>query len=161
MTTLVENAEAVTEAFGDDSEFDRVDLAPIVADARERVADAFAVDVVADAPETAPVRGNEALRSVVTNLVENAVEHNDCDDLQVRVGVETAGDVVRLRVADSGSGIPDERKESVFEPSAGHDHGGGLHMVNTLVERDGGRIRVEDSDRGGTTFVVELPRPDE
>jgi len=161
MTTLVENAEAIAATLDDDPEFDRVDLAPIVAEACERVADTFDADVVVDAPETATVQGNEALRSVVTNLVENAAEHNDRDDLRIRVSVEATGDAVRLRVADNGGGIPDERKETVFEPSAGHDHGGGLHMVNALVERYGGRIRVEDSNQGGTEFAVELLRADE
>ncbi|WP_161973160.1 ATP-binding protein [Halostella litorea] len=154
---VIENVGAIAEALGDDPDFEAVDLVPIAAETSDRVGDAFRVGVETDLPERAPVVGNAALRSVVRNLVENAAEHNDTDDLRIRVAVENGDDAVTLRVADDGSGIPDDEKRSVFEPSAGSEHGGGLHMVDTLVDRYGGRLWVEDNEPSGTVFVAELP----
>jgi signal transduction histidine kinase len=156
MLVVVQNAEAIVEALSANPDFDRVDLVPIVADVCERVEDVFAVTVSTDLPDAAPVAGNAALRSVVTNLVENAAEHNDRDDLRISVSVETDGNVVRLVVADNGSGILDDSKGAVFEPRAGSTHGGGLHMVDTLVDQFGGRLWVEDNDPQGTVFTAEF-----
>jgi len=157
-TTLIENVGAVAETLTDDAEFEDIELTAIVAETCEHVADTFGVCVETELPDRATVAGNAALRSVVRNLVENAAEHNETDDLTIRVAVENDDDTVTLRVADDGKGIPDDRKKSVFEPSAGHAHGGGMHMVDTLVDRFGGQLRIEDNDPDGTVFVAELPR---
>jgi signal transduction histidine kinase len=138
MIVVVENAEAIVEALSPDLDFGRVDLVPIADDVCNRVENTWGVTVSSDLPDAAFVTGNAALQSVVANLVENAAEHNDRDDLRIDVSVETDGDVVRFAVADNGSGIPDEQKGTLFEPRTGDTHGGGLHMVDTLVDQFGG-----------------------
>jgi signal transduction histidine kinase len=105
------------------------------------------------------VSANDGVQSVVDNLLENAVEHNDADDPRVAVAVTAGHDVVRLTVTDNGPGIPDERKETVFEPGEGGS-GGGLSLVYTLVTGYGGDVWIEDAEPRGTRFVVELPRAD-
>ncbi|WP_336358516.1 ATP-binding protein [Haloarcula sp. CGMCC 1.6347] len=75
----------------------------------------------------------------------------------------------RDRLVDDGPGIPDDRCDSVFDPRAGDTHGGGLHLVETLVTSFGGEIyladaaskpdtTIPDTDFDGAHFVVELPR---
>ncbi len=73
------------------------------------------------------------------------------------VALEADGRIAAVRVGDDGPGIPDDRKEAVFEPRTGSDHGFGLYLVRTLVVSYGGEIRAEDNDPRGSVFLVELP----
>ncbi|MEA5386563.1 ATP-binding protein [Haloarculaceae archaeon H-GB2-1] len=113
------------------------------------------------------------LDSVVRNLVENAVQHNDTDDPTVAVSAEERVDTAAVRVADDGPGVPDDAKESIFgKGEKGLDSEGvglGLYLVNQLVDLFGGSVHVEDrtdsfeaveedGDPRGAVFVVELPK---
>ncbi|GAB6860342.1 hypothetical protein JCM17092_04310 [Haloplanus litoreus] len=121
-------------------------------------------DVVLTTDGTIPdvdVRADDMLGSVFRNLLTNAIEHNDEAVREVTVGATATDGRVAVRVADNGPGIPDDRKEAIFEEGEkGLDSEGtglGLYLVETLVERYGGDIRVEDNDPKGAVFVVELP----
>jgi PAS domain S-box-containing protein len=121
------------------------------------------------------VSANDILGSVFRNLLTNAVQHNDTDVPEVRVSATVDGDVVRVRVADNGPGIPDSRKEQIFgKGEKGLESGGtglGLYLVQALVDTYGGDVWVEDresspsggsgedsgDDPEGAVFVVELP----
>ncbi|AXR79988.1 PAS domain S-box protein [Natrarchaeobaculum sulfurireducens] len=113
-----------------------------------------AVDVVAD----------NMLDSVFRNLLKNAIEHNDSEVPEVTVSVTDTDDHVVIHVADNGPGIPDERKDSVFERGEmGLESDGtglGLYLVETLVDGYGGTVWIEDNDPNGTVFNVELPLTD-
>jgi signal transduction histidine kinase len=110
------------------------------------------------------VRGNGMLSSVLRNLLENAVRHNDGATAEVTVAVETAGETVRISVRDDGPGIPDERKRAVFgKGEKGLDSPGtgiGLYLVHVLTSQFGGEVWVEDNDPSGSVFVVELVNAD-
>jgi len=113
--TRIETSGAVAETLVDDPALERVDLAAVTAELVDSAETTHGVPVRADLPDRAPVVANAGVRSVVDNLVENAVEHNDADDPRVHVAVELDGETARLTVRDNGPGIPDERKESMFE----------------------------------------------
>jgi signal transduction histidine kinase len=98
------------------------------------------------------------VRSVVDNLVENAVEHDDADDPRVHVAVGPGVDTVRLRVLDDGPGIADERQARMFDD--GDSLEGGLRLVEALVDGYDGTVCVEDNEPRGTVFVVELEAAD-
>jgi PAS domain S-box-containing protein len=110
---------------------------------------------------TVDVCADDMLESVFRNLLNNAVQHNDREVPEVTVSATRADGAVQVRVADNGPGIPDERREDIFEQGEmGLDSAGtglGLYLVDTLVDRYGGEIRVKDNDPEGTVFVVELP----
>jgi two-component system OmpR family sensor kinase len=95
------------------------------------------------------VWANDALQTVVDNLVENAAEHNDADDPWVEVAVEPVDDTVHLEVRDNGPGV---------DPAVLADADGGLDLVHTLVAHYDGNVRVTDNEPRGTVFVVDLPR---
>ncbi len=112
--------------------------------------------------EEGPVLADDMLESVFRNLLRNAMVHNEAEVPEIRVSTTARSDTIRVAVADNGPGISDGRKEAIFEEGVqGIDSDGtglGLYLVRTLVDRYDGEVWVEDNDRGGATFVVELPR---
>lgn len=104
-------------------------------------------------------RGNAlALERVVTNLVQNAMEHGGRN---ITVRVADFG----FEVEDDGPGIPSDERERVFEPfhrlrprSTGS--GLGLNLVQQVVDRHGGRIAIHGAAGGGTIIRVELQPAD-
>ncbi|MEM7411108.1 MAG: ATP-binding protein [Myxococcota bacterium] len=72
---------------------------------------------------------------------------------------------VRLSVADTGTGIPEALRPTLFEPfvkgSGSHGHGLGLASARALVEDQGGELSFETQTGRGTTFHVTLPVPTE
>ena len=103
---------------------------------------------------------------VVYNLVENAIKYNNSGG-QVTVTSYQKDKNVYLSVEDTGSGIPRELKERVFEPffrvdkSRSRELGGvglGLALVHEIVRAHDGSIMVKDNPSGGTIFEVVLPQ---
>jgi len=88
------------------------------------------------------------LCEVFTNLIGNAVKHGGPGvAVTIRVGGEEK-DFLRVTVADTGRGVPDDRKEEIFHryerKQRGVGEGLGLYLVRILIDRYGGRIWVED-----------------
>lgn len=113
---------------------------------------------------SAKVLGDQMLPSIFTNLLDNAVTHNDAETARITVSTSETESKVSIRVADNGPGITDEKLESVFEKGVkGVDSDGtglGLFLVDTLVERYQGGIWIENTEVDGTVFVVQLPKAD-
>jgi PAS domain S-box-containing protein len=112
----------------------------------------------------ARVRADDMLASVIRNLLTNAIQHNDKDIPEITVSATRVDGSVLVRIADNGPGIPDDRKEGIFEQGEmGLDSEGtglGLYLVDTLVGRYGGEVRVKDNNPDGAVFSVELPIAD-
>lgn len=104
------------------------------------------------------------LRQILSNLVANAIKFTEQGEISVRVDIEAqhAHEVeLHFRVRDTGIGIPEERREIIFEPfqqvdsSATRRYGGmgmGLATSKQLVKLMGGRIWVESEIGKGSTF---------
>jgi len=155
--TRIETSRVISDTLVGDPDLEPVDLVPIVTELAARTEDTFGVPVATDLPAEAFVVANAGVRSVVDNLLENAVEHNDAANPEVTIAVETGADAVRLSVHDNGPGIPDAIKPTVFEPDE-YTSSGGLALVGTLVRGYAGEVWIEDNEPRGATFVVKLPR---
>jgi PAS domain S-box-containing protein len=104
------------------------------------------------------------LRQVVINLVGNAIKFTDSGEIAVRVQMESREAnhcVLHLTVADTGVGIPEEKRELIFAPFSQADtsttrkYGGtglGLTISTRLVEMMGGRIWVDSEVGRGSQF---------
>ena len=104
---------------------------------------------------------SDMISSVFRNLLKNAIQHNDKPVAEVTVSATEQDDMVSVRVADNGPGVPDDQKEAIFgKGERGLESAGtgiGLYLVETLVTDYGGEVWVEDNDPEGSVFIVELP----
>lgn len=115
------------------------------------------------------------LEQVVVNLCVNArdampdggelimtARHIPPSERVVKLPADQGFGVVCLRIQDSGTGIPDEIVERVFEPlfttkEVGAGTGLGLSIVHSLMEGAGGAVRLECPEEGGTVFELFWP----
>src|SRR5207253_3796096 len=113
-----------------------------------------------------PVLGDRhALQQVLLNLLNNAaqaVAENPPERPRVIRLVTWFDDRVRMRVTDTGPGIPDDVLPQLFTPffttkEPGQGTGLGLSITYSIVEAHGGRITVERPSDGGAAFLVDLP----
>ncbi|HEY5386851.1 MAG TPA: hybrid sensor histidine kinase/response regulator, partial [Thermoleophilia bacterium] len=102
--------------------------------------------------------GQNDLRSVVSNLVVNALEVTGGKG-PVDVRVTSDADRVHVRVADKGPGLPDGDVFAAFFSTKSSGTGLGLWLVRRLVAEAGGRITARDRRGGGAVFEVDLPVP--
>jgi PAS domain S-box-containing protein len=122
------------------------------------------VDVTLDADEGLFTLGNASeLREVFVNLIVNAVDAMPQGGSLTICG-KRKGERLRLRFADTGTGMKEEVRERVFEPfyttKGVLGTGLGLAVSYGIVERHQGSISVESKLGKGTTFYIDLPIAD-
>ncbi len=105
------------------------------------------------------------LKQVLLNLLSNAIKYNR-EGGSVTLAAEPWGaDRLRLRIVDTGEGIPAERLEELFQPfnrldaenSEIEGTGIGLTITRRIIELMGGSVDVESVVGVGSTFWIELP----
>lgn len=167
ISELTEISRDLAEAVGGESSLDSEPVS--VSTSLNRTIDRVKArypEATFDEPATDPavnVEANDLLDSVFSNLLNNAIQHNDRQTPRVDVGLEVLeeDDEIRIRIADDGPGIPDQRKDVIFgRGERGIGSGGmglGLYLVDRIVDEYGGRVWIEDNEPRGTVFVVAFP----
>jgi C4-dicarboxylate-specific signal transduction histidine kinase len=141
---------------------ERVDLSETareVASALSHTDRALETAVSVHGAEHAVVRADPAhLRIILENLIKNALEAvEDTTSGNVALDVDIGGADVKVRVSDSGAGVPDELRAELFEPLATSKSRGlglGLPIARALARAMGGDVVLEE----GSGFVLSLPR---
>lgn len=162
MSDLIEVAELDTGK----REFKMERLRPLQAlgEARDRLCDEatkkhIRVDVNAYADLAAVQADRRALRSILDNLLSNALRYTP-ENGEILLAAEEVKEMVQFTVRDTGRGIEAERLSSIwdrFSASSERGTGLGLALVRRLVESLGGQIAVESRLGHGTTFRFTLP----
>ena len=151
---------------------DRIELAPLV---EEIITDltplASQNDITMEQDcDNVVITGSDALiYRLVFNLIENAVKYNRQGG-SVSVSVHKENNNAIVCVSDTGCGIPEECRESIFQPffrvdkSRSRQMGGvglGLALVHEIAVLHGGSVRAEPGNKVGTVFIVTLPAGDD
>ncbi|WP_289055581.1 hybrid sensor histidine kinase/response regulator transcription factor [Carboxylicivirga marina] len=108
---------------------------------------------------------SEKLETIIFNLLSNAFKYTPADG-HIKIELIVKKDKqLQLQVSDTGSGVPDEDKEKIFERFFQSEHnqsiggagtGVGLSLVKELVEMHKGQIRIEDNAPNGAIFHVDF-----
>ncbi len=125
-----------------------------------------------DYPDSVPrlfVTDPTRLGQILTNLLTNALKFTPCGAVTIRVRyaprLDDEGDLT-IQVIDTGIGIPDDRRSTLFEPftqaeaATSRRYGGtglGLAITGRVVDALGGTIEVDSHAGGGSLFTVKLP----
>ena len=116
------------------------------------------------APGAETIYGDpDRLEQALQNLAANALRHTP-DGGEIALSADLAGDKLRLRVRDSGTGIHPDHLPLIFDRfykadaarKAAGGSGLGLSIVKAIVERHGGSISAHND--GGAVFEILLPR---
>jgi two-component system phosphate regulon sensor histidine kinase PhoR len=123
----------------------------------------------ADSEETGPAvawADPQAVWQILSNLLDNAIKYTEPGG-RIRIRIEGDARRVRVRVSDTGAGIPERDLARIFERFYRVDRarsralggtGLGLSIVKHLVQSQGGEITVESELGRGSTFTFTLPR---
>ena len=146
---------------------DRIQLAPMMEEILTDLAplaEKNGITLTCDGDGT--MTGSDGLLyRLLFNLTENAIKYNHPGGT-VRLTVQEEAAHLVIRVSDTGCGIPEPYRESIFQPffrvdkSRSREYGGvglGLSLVWAIAELHGGSVCVEDSSEAGTTIAVQLP----
>jgi PAS domain S-box-containing protein len=131
----------------------------------EALAAGVNVQVVLNAEAESFTLGNASeLREVFVNLIVNAVDAMPRGG-SLKICCECENDRIKLRFADTGTGMREEVRERIFEPfyttKGVHGTGLGLAVSYGIIERHQGMISVESQPGKGTTFHIDLPMADQ
>jgi signal transduction histidine kinase len=122
------------------------------------------VTIRSDASPETPFRGDEdLLRQLVLNVLQNAVQHTPCGGSVAVTMCQDSG-AVKIRIADTGTGIPSADRTRIFDrfvqldpARRGRGAGLGLPIARWIAEAHSGTLVLESSGPDGTMFCLTLP----
>lgn len=143
----------------------RVSLQTVAAEVAKDLGLSFGSGAVLDAEAMKLHVDPGQLRTLLQNLVANAVNYRSPDrDLKVRISGISNYHGTTVFVADNGKGIAPEDRQRVLEPlirlhrdGDGHGSGLGLAIARRVVEAHGGELSLKETPGGGTTAVISFP----
>jgi two-component system sensor histidine kinase KdpD len=124
----------------------------------ERVFRGWHIEV--EVPEDLPmVLADPAqLEQVLNNLLENVTRHTP-PGTRVRVAARARDAQVEITVTDDGPGMAAEQLARVGSPRQGGDQGVGLEICKSIVELQGGTLRIDNMSPTGLCIAIDLPCP--
>lgn len=168
VTTILEGARARSGALSLNCEW--VNLVALIRDEVklcENHPPGIRLEDVSDSADVFMYLDRERTRTVLRNLLENAMKYSGESIDPVRVRIHAAEDAVIVSIQDRGIGIPSDDIPFLFEPfyradpSRSRETGGfglGLSLCKAIMEAHGGSISIESQIGMGTTVRLKFPR---
>jgi signal transduction histidine kinase len=162
--SLVDELLALAEAGRHPAAVEKVDVGDMVAQVlleRAQVMEARGARVILDDGLGTLLASPTHMYQLFSNLITNAIKHNDSPEpvVEVRRLEEDEGGGLRYQVADNGPGVADEDFPRIFEPffkGKGGETGVGLATVQKIVQQYGGTISACNEEGGGACFEFVL-----
>lgn len=110
---------------------------------------------------------SEKIKTLLKNLIENAIIYNDKESPEIYVVVEEGLNFIKYKVKDNGIGMPEKELNKIFDSFYRIDKartsniagtGIGLSIVKEIVEIHKGDIKVESKEGIGTEFIIKIPK---
>lgn len=149
----------------------KTDLGEVLESDAEGVRKAYAtakISLAIDKNTKYPVMADEYVHEIFRHVIENAVKYDPHPEKLIEVTIvprrRDGRGYWRVGIADHGAGVPEDKKQSIFERMTRTTKGAGvgLSIVSVIVGKYDGHIYVEDRVKGdstqGSVFVVELPQ---
>ncbi|HKL37069.1 MAG TPA: sensor histidine kinase [Salegentibacter sp.] len=124
------------------------------------------INFESNAEEISGIFDGTAIRRVVENLVTNAVKYGSRNSA-VSIRLEDSPEEAYIKVHNFGKAISEENKTDIFKflnrgkkstDSTLESWGMGLTLVETVAKAHGGKVHLESTDEGGTTFAISLKK---
>jgi two-component system NtrC family sensor kinase len=123
------------------------------------------IEITTDMQKDLPYVASDAsqLQQVFLNIIDNAIDAIAKDgSIRIRTRLAHDPDEVVISIADTGPGIPKEKLDKIFDPffttkKVGEGTGLGLTISFSIIQKLGGRIKVESEEGKGATFLISLP----
>ena len=157
---LIEKVRALREV-GEEG-IDKVNLESVVEDAIRKRRTQLSEDGIDIENEVdgQNVLAGSLLDELFFNLIDNSIRHSGCEKIRVDAKEDGEEEKCLVTVEDDGSGVPDGKKEKIFEKGFkdGESKGSGLgtYLVKEIAESYGGSVEVKDSELGGSRFDIYL-----
>lgn len=117
--------------------------------------------ITVEGPVDVTVQATKRLEQAISELVRNAIVHNDSTAPEVVLSVTQSESKTRIEVADTGPPIPEMEREVLVgngqQTPLYHGSGLGLWLVKLIVSRSGGSITFEETNPTGNIIGIELP----
>jgi K+-sensing histidine kinase KdpD len=139
------------------------DVPALVEERAERIRERFPqAEVRVESGDDVAVRAIPALADAVTELLENAVEHNDADTPTVSVEIVTLEDARgAIRLRDNGAGIPEIERRTILADhemdQLHHSTGLGILFAYWVIWLSDGTLSIESNEPRGSLVTLTLP----
>jgi len=171
---LVSNAQKLSRLEESDIFLEKLNVLEILKETITFIQKSFQernINFSIDSPnQTIWVRANKLLLDLFEIILINAIQYNDNPvvEIYIKISKELNHEInyLKIEILDNGIGISDDRKESIFKRRYNKDKyskgmGFGLSLVNIIINKYNGKIRVDDRVPGdysqGSNFIILIP----
>jgi signal transduction histidine kinase len=165
LEALIDGVLEYSRAGRTDVEITQVEFEAIIKEAIEMVASKSNVKTHVDTQLPVLQASKIAMMQVFTNLIGNAIMHNDKENIEINIGCIDKGSEWWFYIKDNGPGIQEEFHEKVFKifqtlktKDEMNSTGIGLSVVKKIIDNSGGRIWIESKAGEGCTFFFTLKK---